>query len=305
MEVRMDDMVIRTEGLTKFYGRQRGVIDVNMEVQRGEVFGYLGPNGAGKTTTIRLLLDFIRPTRGRATIFDLDTRRHSREIRQRIGHLPGELALYENLTAAELLRYVGHLREGVEWGFVEELAARLECNLSQSIRSLSHGNKQKIGVIQAFMHKPELFILDEPTIGLDPLMQQEFYRLIAEVKAEGRTVFLSSHILPEVERVCDRVGIIREGRLIAVENVAALKARALRRLEIRFAAPVPQEAFASLAGVRDVTVENSVLHCTVVGSLDALIKAAAQFEVVNVISHEPSLEEIFLAYYSGGEGHAE
>ncbi len=208
MEVRMDDMVIRTEGLTKFYGRQRGVIDVNMEVQRGEVFGYLGPNGAGKTTTIRLLLDFIRPTRGRATIFALDTHKHSRDIRRRIGHLPGELALYENLTGAELLRYTGHLRGGVEWKFVEELAARLECNLSQPIRSLSHGNKQKIGVIQAFMHKPELFILDEPTIGLDPLMQQEFYRLIAEVKAEGRTVFLSSHILPEVERVCDRVAII-------------------------------------------------------------------------------------------------
>ena len=300
----MNDVVIRTEGLTKFYGRQRGAIGLQFEVRRGEVFGYLGPNGAGKTTTIRTLLDFIRPTRGSATIFGLDTHRDSRAIRQRIGYLPGELALYENLTGVELLRYVSHLREGVEWRFVEELATRLDCDLSHAIHTLSHGNRQKIGLLQAFMHKPELLILDEPTLGLDPLVQQEFYRLLAEVKADGRTVFLSSHILPEVERVCDRVGIIREGRLIAVESVATLKARALRRLEVHFAVPVPQEAFARVAGVRDVTVENSILRCTAMGSLDALIKAAAQFEVVNVISHEPSLEEIFLAYYSGGENHA-
>lgn len=300
----MSNAVIRTESLTKFYGKQRGVLDVSIEVQQGEVFGYLGPNGAGKTTTIRTLLDFIRPTRGHTTIFGLDTRQHSREIRRRVGYVSGELALYENLTGAELLRYVGHLRGNVEWKFVEELAARLECDLSQPLRSLSHGNKQKIGLIQAFIHKPELLILDEPTLGLDPLMQQEFYRLIAEIKAERRTVFLSSHILPEVERVCDRVGIIREGKLVAVESVEALKARALHQLEIHFATSVPLKAFADLAGVRDVTVEDSVLRCTVVGTLDAVIKAAAQFEVVNVISHEPSLEEIFLAYYSGGENHA-
>ena len=300
----MNNAVIQTKGLTKLYGRQRGVLDVSIDVRPGEIFGYLGPNGAGKTTTIRTLVDFIRPTRGRVTIFDLDTRRHSREIRRRVGYVPGELALYENLTGTELLRFAGHLRGGVEWRFVEKLAERLKCDLSRRIRSLSHGTKQKIGLIGAFMHRPELLILDEPTVGLDPLIQQEFYRLIAEVKADGRTVFLSSHILPEVERVCDRVGVIREGRIIAVENVEALKARALRRLEIHFAIPVLQEAFADVAGVRDVTVENSMLRCTVVGSLDALIKAAARFEVVNVISHEPSLEEIFLAYYSGGENHA-
>jgi len=300
----MNEIVIHTKALTKFYGAQRGVLDVNVEIQRGEVFGYLGPNGAGKTTTIRTLLDFIRPTRGRATIFGLDTRQHSCEIRRRVGYVAGELALYENLTGAEMLRYAGHLRGGVEWEFVEELAERFECDLSRPIRSLSHGNKQKIGLVLAFMHRPELLLLDEPSLGLDPLMQQEFYRLIAEVKAEGRTVFLSSHILPEVERVCDRVGIIREGRVIAVEKVDALKARALHRLEIHFATPVPQEAFADVAGVRDLTVEDSILRCTVVGALDTLIKAAAQFEVVNVISHEPSLEEVFLAYYSGGENHA-
>jgi ABC-2 type transport system ATP-binding protein len=300
----MTDTIIHTETLTKFYGKQRGVLGLGIEVQRGEVFGYLGPNGAGKTTTIRTLLDFIRPTRGRAAIFGLDARQESRNIRRRVGYLPGELALYNNLTGAEFLRYMGYLRPGVEWPFAQELAKRLDCNLAQRTRALSHGNKQKIGLIQAFMHKPELLILDEPTTGLDPLMQQEFYRLIAEARANGQTVFISSHILPEVERVCDRVGIIREGRLIAVETVATLKARALRRLEIHFAGPVPQEAFAGLPGVRDLTVVDSVLHCTVVGSLDALVKAAAQFEVVNVISHEPSLEEIFLAYYGGGESHA-
>ncbi len=300
----MEEPVIHIAGLTKFYGRQRGIVEVSLDVRPGEVFGYLGPNGAGKTTTIRTLLDFIRPTRGCAAIFGLDTRRHSRGIRQHTGYLPGELALYGNLSGAELLRYMANLRSGVEWRYVEELAKRFECDLSRPIRSLSHGNRQKIGLIQAFMHKPELLILDEPTTGLDPLMQQAFYRLIAEVKAAGRTVFLSSHILPEVERVCDRVGIIREGRLVAVETVEALKARALRRLEIHFAAPVPKETFAEVMGVRDLTVEGPMLRCAVAGPLDALIKAAARFEVRDVISHEPTLEEVFLAYYGGGDEQA-
>lgn len=297
----MEEPVIHIAGLTKFYGKQRGIIEVNLDVRPGEVFGYLGPNGAGKTTTIRTLLDFIRPTRGYATIFGLDTHQHSRGIRQHTGYLPGELALYGNLTGAELLQYLANLRSGVEWRYVEELAERLQCDLARPIRSLSHGNRQKIGLIQAFMHKPELLILDEPTTGLDPLIQQEFYRMVAEAKAAGRTVFLSSHILPEVERICDHVGIIREGRVIAVETVEALKARALRRLEIRFAAPVLQEAFAGVSGVRDLTIEGNMLRCTVAGPLDALIKAAARFEVLDIISHEPTLEEVFLAYYGGGE----
>jgi ABC-2 type transport system ATP-binding protein len=300
----MGDIVIRTEDLVKSYGRRRGVIGVNLEIRRGEVFGYLGPNGAGKTTTIRMLLDFIRPTRGRASIFGLDTHRGSLAIRQRVGYLPGELVLYENMTGAEVLRYLGHLRGGVAWDRVQELATRLDSDLTRPVKTLSHGNRQKIGLIASFMHQPDLLMLDEPTLGLDPLVQQAFYRLLAEAKADGRTVFLSSHILPEVERVCDRVGIIREGTIIAVEDVAALKARALRRLEIHFAQPVPPGAFASVTGVRDLTVEDSILRCTVMGTLDALVKAAAQFEVVNVVSHEPGLEEIFLAYYGGGESHA-
>ncbi len=297
-------IVIQMLGLTKFYGKQRGVLDLTLEVQTGEVFGYLGPNGAGKTTTIRTLLDFIRPTRGRATIFGMDTRQQSIRIHRRIGYVPGELALYDNLTGAEYLRHMSHLRGGVDWPFVQDLAKRLDCDLTRRIRALSHGNRHKIGLIQAFMHKPELLILDEPSTGLDPLIQQEFYRLISEAKANGQTVFLSSHILPEVERVCDRVGIIREGRLIAVESIAALKSRALRRLEIHFAAPVPHEMFAHLPGVRDVKVADTTLQCTVVGDLDAVVKAAGQFHVVNVVSQEPSLEEIFLAYYGRGENHA-
>ena len=290
--------VIHTEGLTKLYGKQRGILDISLDIERGEVFGYLGPNGAGKTTTIRTLLHFIFPTRGRATIFGLDIGQKSLETRRRIGYLPGELAIYDNLTGAELLEFLSHLRGGVDWQYVRELATRLDYDLSQRIKTLSHGNRQKVGLIQAFMNKPELLILDEPTMGLDPLMQQEFYRLIGEVKAEGRTVFLSSHIMPEVERVCDRIGIIREGQLIAVEDIDTLKARAIRRLEIHFATPVSPEQFGDITGVRDVQVHDSVLTCTVAGELDALVKAVAQHQVVNVISHEPSMEEIFLAYYN-------
>ncbi len=292
------DYIIQTTHLTKSYGKARGVVDLNLAVRPGEVFGYLGPNGAGKTTTIRTLLDFIRPTAGSAAVFGLDSHRDSLAIRRRVGYLPGELSLYEGMTGRELLRYMANLRRGVAWRYVEELAERLGASLTQPIRALSHGNKQKLGLIQAFMHRPELLILDEPTQGLDPLVQQEFYRMIAEARAAGRTVFLSSHVLPEVEKTCDRVGIIREGRLVAVEEVASLKAKALRRLQIRFAIPAPSAAFAGLPGVRDVRAEGDTLTFTVTGSLDAVIKAAAGFEVVDLISQEPSLEEVFLAYYA-------
>jgi ABC-2 type transport system ATP-binding protein len=299
----MTSSVILTEGLTKFYGKQRGIIDLSVDVKQGEVFGYLGPNGAGKTTTIRTLLDFIRPTQGKATVFGMDSRTHAPDIHKRIGYVPGELALYDNMTGLQFLHYMANLR-AVQWKDVDTLTQRLSADLTRPMKGLSHGNKRKLMLIQAFMQKPDLVILDEPSSGLDPLVQQEFYHLVNEVKADGRTVFLSSHVLPEVERVCDRVAIIREGKLIAVENIPALKERALRRLEIHFGAPVPLDAFAMVAGVRDLTVENSTLRCTVAGSLDALIKSAARFEVVNVISQEPSLEEIFLSFYGGGGNHA-
>ncbi len=294
-------MIIQTEKLTKSYGQSRGIIDLDLNVAEGEVFGFLGPNGAGKSTTIRTLLDLIRPTSGQALIFGLDSHQDMLAIHKRTGILPGELALYPKLTGEQNLSYLAHLRGLVELAYVRELAERLNADLSKQVKNYSSGNKQKIGLIQAFMHRPELLILDEPTNGLDPLVQQEFYKLIKEAKAAGQTVFLSSHILPEVERVCDRVGIIREGRLVAVETVAALKAKAVRQLEIVFAEDAPLSEFANLPGVRDVTAHNSHLRCKVVGSLDEVIKAAAHHTVVNVISEEPNLEEIFLAYYGKEE----
>ncbi len=293
--------VIVTEALTKSYGSRRGVVDLTFSVAPGEVFGYLGPNGAGKTTTIRTLLDLIRPTSGRASVFGLDSHRDAVRIHARVGYLPGEFSLYDHMTGAEYLTYLASLRGGVPAARIVELAERLDVDLSARIGTLSHGNRQKVGLIQAFMHRPELLVLDEPTQGLDPLIQHEFYRLIEETRAEGRTVFLSSHVMPEVERVCDRVGIIREGRLVAVEDIGELRAKELRTLEIRFAEPVPAEAFAGVPGVREVELAGDLARVTVSGPMDALIKRIATFEVVDLTSHEPSLEEIFLAFYGKGE----
>jgi len=291
------DAVVRTHGLTKRYGRSRGITGLDLEVVRGEVFGYLGPNGAGKTTTIRLLLDLIRPTEGRADVFGLDSHRGGLAIRQRVGYLPGELRLYGSLSARELFAYFGHLRKRPDGTDAARIAEALDLDITREIRTLSHGNRQKVGLVQALMGRPELVILDEPTQGLDPFVQQSFYRLLEEARAEGRTVFMSSHVLPEIERTCDRVGIVREGRLLAVERVSDLKTREMRRLELRFGAPVPAEVFAAIPAIHELTVDGSVVICSIVGSMDALFKAAAAFELVDVATTEPTLEEIFLAYY--------
>ena len=288
---------IVTDQLTKSYGSSRGIVDVSMTIEAGEVFGFLGPNGAGKTTTIRTLLDFIRPTGGRATVLGLDPHRDSIEVHRRVGYLPGEFAAYEHMTGRAYLEYLTALREGAGRANIDALAERLQSDLDTKIASLSHGNRQKLGLIQAFMHQPPLLILDEPTQGLDPIVQQTFHGLVWEARQAGQTVFLSSHVLPEVERVCDRVGIIREGRLIAVEDVGALKTHAVREVELHFAAPVPTDAFADLPGVRDLEIHGDVVRCKVSGSMDALIKAAARLEVIDIESHEPSLEDIFLTFY--------
>jgi ABC-2 type transport system ATP-binding protein len=291
---------IALHALTKYYGDARGVIDLDLEVDRGEVFGFLGPNGAGKTTTIRLLLDLIRPTSGSATVLGLDSVADSTEIRRRVGYLPGEMGLWPWMTTRQALDHLSTLRGLDGDAHYRDLLDRFEVQPDRKISDLSTGNKQKVGIIQAFMHEPDLVILDEPTSGLDPLMQQATYELIEDAQRDGRTVFLSSHVLPEVERVAKRVGIIRQGRLVEVEDMAALKQRTIRQIEVRFGHLTPSvEALASIEGVSDVTASGAVAHLRLEGSVDPLIKTLAQFEVVSLHTHDTPLEEIFLALYAG------
>jgi ABC-2 type transport system ATP-binding protein len=290
--------------LTKYYGERRGVVELTLEVPRGEVFGFLGPNGAGKSTTIRTLLDLIRPTSGRAEVLGLDSRDGSVEIKRRVGYVPGELELYGRMTGGELLEYFGSLRGGLDRARAVTLAERFELDLGRPIHALSRGNKQKVALVQAFAHRPELLVLDEPTSGLDPLMQDAFEALAREAVADGATVFLSSHVLSEVQVVADRVAIIREGRLVDLAAVDELRRRALRRFVVRFAAAAPGDELARVPVVRELAVEGDVATFRVDGSPDAVVKALARHEVVELTSTEPDLEEIFLAYYSGDGGAA-
>jgi ABC-2 type transport system ATP-binding protein len=294
---------IRLERLSKFYGKARGVVEVDLEVQTGEVFGFLGPNGAGKTTTIRALLDLIRPSSGKATVLGLDSVADSLEIRKRVGYLPGELALWEWMTARQVLDHLESLRGGVDRAYRDQLTERFEVEIDRKVSDLSTGNKQKIGLVQAFMHKPELIVLDEPTSGLDPLMQQVTYEVIDEAQRDGRTVFLSSHVLPEVERIAQRVGIIRKGRLIEVATVDSLKERAVRLVEIRFGWPVPTvEDLAGIVGVTESNLSGTVATVRIEGSMDPLVKALAGYETLLVRTHDTPLEEIFLQLYRDGAG---
>ncbi len=294
------NMAIETKGLTKFYGDARGIIELDLAVHEGEVFGFLGPNGAGKSTTIRLLLNLIRPTRGSALVLGLDIERDSVKIRRRSGVLPGDLALYDNMTGRECLVYFGHLRRVDVAERMKSLAARLDLDLDRRIRDLSTGNRQKVGLVNAFMHDPELLVLDEPTSGLDPLLQQEFLAMVREASEAGRTVFLSSHILPEVDRVTDRVAIVREGMLVAVDTVEAFKAKAHKMVTIQFRGRVDPGAFEALASVVSVEArhEDAVLALKTIGSIDEVIKLAAQSEVVSISATEGALEEAFLTYYA-------
>jgi ABC-2 type transport system ATP-binding protein len=294
--------VIQTRGLTKHYGRRPALVDLDLDVPPNVVFGYLGPNGAGKTTTIRILAGLLRPTRGTAELFGADTVRE-RELTQRhIGYLPGEYVAYPNLTAAQYLSYLARLRGGVDRDVMHGLAERLGLDLTARIGAMSHGTKQKVGLVQAFMHRPDLLILDEPTNGLDPLMQREFQALVREARDAGRTVFLSSHLLYEVEAVADVVAILRAGRLVVVQPVDKLKAQALRRMELTFDQPVPVDLLRGVAGVRDLAVDGFTAHLTVEGSTADLLAAAAPHRVSNVVTHEPDLEQIFMAYYGADGG---
>jgi ABC-2 type transport system ATP-binding protein len=294
--------VAECAGLTKFYGRQRGLADLTLSVDGGEVFGFLGPNGAGKTTTIRLMLDFIRPTRGEVRVLGVSPRGAAGvAARRRIGYLPGELSFGSRERAEVLLRFLADARGGVARRRIRDLADRFELDLSRRLPEMSRGNKQKVGLVQAFMHEPELLILDEPTSGLDPLMQQEFLELVREARRAGQTVFMSSHILAEVQHVADRVGIVRAGRLVAVERVESLGKRAKRQIEIHFDGPVAREDFAGVPGVTDLRVDGGILRCVMDGMLDPLVKAAAGHTVVDMICTEPDLEETFLGYYYGAD----
>ncbi|MGZ4353824.1 MAG: ABC transporter ATP-binding protein [Gaiellaceae bacterium] len=289
--------VLRAERLTKSYGSSRGIVDMTFDVSEGEVFGFLGPNGAGKTTTIRLLLDLIRATSGRVEVFGLEPSRDGVEIRRRVGYVPGDLRLYERMTGLELLRYFARLRGMTDLGDVPALVERLEAEIHRPIRALSKGNRQKLGLVQAFMHRPRLLVLDEPTLGLDPLVQQTFNELVREVTSDGRTVFLSSHMLGEVQRVADRVAVVREGRITLLEAVDTLRTRAFMRVEVTFATPPPADAFAGLGGIRELRREGAAVLFAVEGPIDPLVKALARHRVLAIDSHEADLEDIFLTLY--------
>jgi ABC-2 type transport system ATP-binding protein len=290
---------IETKGLTKDYGADRGLFDLDLKVPDGEVFGYLGPNGAGKTTTIRLLMDLIRPTRGSASIFGLDCHKQSVEVKRHVAYVPGELPEFGALRGREVVAYLGAMAGGVDNAYVKQLCDRLQLDLSMRFREYSSGNKKKLGLVLAFMRRAKLLILDEPTSALDPLNQQEFYAMVRETKAGGGTVFLSSHVLSEVEHICDQVAIIRSGQLVKVASLEELHEIRFHRVEIQFGGHAPLERIRAAEGVDEVVAEDHRVRCVVRGSFEPLMQALCDSTVENLSSHEPSLEETFLAYYSG------
>jgi len=292
------ETVLLLQGLTKYYGRERGVEDLDLKVLAGEVFGFLGPNGAGKTTTIRMLLGLIHPTRGDAHVLGMHLAGNGVAIRAMTGYLPGDLALYERMRGDQLLAFLARLRGGVAQDRYESLAARLELDLRRRVSDLSRGNRQKLGVVQAFMHSPRLLILDEPTSGLDPLVQLEFHSLVREAADSGATVFLSSHVLAEVEQMADRVGIVSQGRLLVVDSVDRLREKASKRVELDFAA-VPPSVLAEAPGVHAVEIRGQTAVCTVSGPIGGLLKIAVDHGVIDVHTHDPDLEDAFLGFITG------
>jgi ABC-2 type transport system ATP-binding protein len=297
----MAEAAILTEGLTKHYGEVHALVDLDLEVRLGEVFGFLGPNGAGKTTMIRSCLDLIHPTSGVASILGFDSHTDSVEIRRHIGYLPSDLAMYPSLTGQDMITYFANLRGGVDRSYVADLAARLQADLSKKIGDYSSGNRQKVGLILAFMNRPRLIIMDEPSTGLDPLVQREFQSMMREVAAEGRSVFLSSHTLSEVQKVADRVGIIRSGHLVDVEYVDDLRSKAIRTIELQFDGPVDARVFEAVEGVRDVRVASHHATMSFDGQMDSLLRVATEkYTLVDVNTQEADLEEIFLEYYREG-----
>lgn len=288
---------IRTSGLTKDFGGGHGIFDLELEVAQGEVFGFIGPNGAGKSTTIRLLMDLIRPSRGTATILGLDSRGDSLAVKRLTGYVPGELAEYPGYTGARVVELLANLRGGVDPRRVEQLAERLQLDLRRRYREYSHGNKQKVALVQAFMHRPRLLVLDEPTLGLDPLIQQEFRVLVEEAREGGATVFLSSHVLSEVQEICDRMGIVADGRLRTVGTLGQLREFHIHRVDALLERDVAPDAVAGIPGVSDVSVSDHHLRCRMQGTFGPLLEALRPAGVLELDSEEMSLEEVFLAHY--------
>jgi len=288
---------IDTSGLSKDYGRGRGLFDLNLQVEEGEVLGYLGPNGAGKTTTIRLLMGLIHPSAGSARIFGLDCQRQAVEVKRHLGYIPGELPQFGGLRGSEIVAYMAGLRGGVDDKVVAEICRRFSLDLGQRFREYSRGNKQKLAILLGFMHRPRLLILDEPTGGLDPLNQQAFYDMCRESKSRGTTIFLSSHILSEVEHISDRVGIIRAGHLVRTARLEELHDIRFHQVEVEFAGTVPLEAIRRAQGVDRVKADDHRVRFLVRGSFEPVMRALAGSQVVNLVSHEPSLEDVFLTFY--------
>lgn len=293
----MTSPVIRIENLSKYYGKHRGIEDVSFEVNKGEIFGYLGPNGAGKTTTIRIMLGFLHSYRGNVNIFNGDIKKDLLTILSRSGYLPGELSLYGNLKVAEFLEYFSKLNKRNEQNMMQDLLERFGCEPDKKISSLSTGNKQKVGIIQAIMNDPDLVILDEPTRGLDPLMRQEFYSLLRELKNRGRTILLSSHVLTEVEKVCDSAAIIREGKIVAIEDIHSLKTKNYKILEITCRGPLNRQKIKPLKNITGLEFTENKMKCHLHGDIDPLLKALGKNYIIDIESYSPGLEDVFIKFY--------
>jgi ABC-2 type transport system ATP-binding protein len=291
------EAAIRVAGLVKHFGTIEAVRGIDLEVRRGEVFGFVGPNGAGKSTTIRCLLDLIRPTSGSIEVLGRKPRRDGVDVRRRIGYVPGELRLPERMTSRQLVRSISRLRGGLDQALVDSIAARLQIDLDRPTRDLSSGNRRKVAVLLAFAPRPELLILDEPTSGLDPLMQHEFLAMVTEARDNGATVFLSSHVLSEVQRAANRVAVLRAGRIVAQGTVDELRGRARQRIEVWFAEDVGDAEARSIPGLEDPVLEGRRLAATLSGPIDPVVAALARHRLVSLVVEEPNLEDAFLDLY--------
>ena len=289
--------IIEISNVTKNYGRVKALSNLNLSVGEGEIFGFLGPNGAGKTTALRILVDYIRSSSGTCKIFGMDTVKDSTTIKKNIVYLPGNIQMYKSMKAIDLLKYFANLRGLTNLDYARDLAKRFDSDIDIKIGNMSKGNQQKIGLIQAMMHKPALLILDEPTSGLDPLIQEQFFNMMEEIRDSGKTIFMSSHILSEVERICDRVSILKSGTIVATENIESLKIKSAQEFEIHFDTDIKKEVFMGLKEIRGLKINGNKLKCTVIGTPNNLLKLATQYTIKKIVTNESNLETTFLSFY--------